>query len=274
MMSALTSAKTRLARAALAALATAALLPGAASAQNDGNVSLSSGVDFANKYYFRGIVQETSGFIAQPYLEASIDFGAASFTAGTWNSLHSAAPDDLDPKIWYESDFYAGLGFGGDIWEAGITYTAYMSPNQQFGTVKEVAFNVGFSDPIGLSPSITLAVELGDAGAAGEDSGSYFEVGVEPAIPLADDAPVSLSIPVTLGLGSGYYDPDGVNGAFGFFNVGLSLGIPLSGVPAEYGSWELAGGVSALVFGDALKTINGTTSSVEPIITFGLSIGY
>ena len=32
---------------------------------NNGNVSLSSGVDIVNKYYFRGIVQETGGFIAQ-----------------------------------------------------------------------------------------------------------------------------------------------------------------------------------------------------------------
>ena len=44
-----------------------------ASAQNDGNVSVSTGIDFVNDYYFRGIVQETKGAISQPYIEAGLD---------------------------------------------------------------------------------------------------------------------------------------------------------------------------------------------------------
>jgi hypothetical protein len=65
-------------------------------AGNNGAVSVAAGIDFSNAYYFRGIIQETEGFIAQPFLEAGIslfegDSGlqSVSVTSGLWNSLHS-----------------------------------------------------------------------------------------------------------------------------------------------------------------------------------------
>ena len=58
------------------------------------------------------------------------------------------------------------------------------------------------------------------------------------------DAPVSLSFPVAVGLSpSNYYNPGGVNHAFGFFSVGASIGVPLN-VPEGYGEWGLGLGVS------------------------------
>ena len=108
----MTSTRTRAianrpARAALAAVAASVLLAGPAAAQNDGNISMSAGADIVNKYYFRGIVQETGGFIMQPYLDASISFGAASITAGTWSSLHSRGDAGFAgaPESFYETDF-------------------------------------------------------------------------------------------------------------------------------------------------------------------------
>jgi hypothetical protein len=272
----LTSATTRLARVALAVTVTLGLLSGTATAQNDGNVSLGAGVDFVNEYYFRGIIQENQGFIAQPFLEGGFTFGNASITAGTWSSLHSdhGIPDGgSSPQIWYESDFYAGVGFGADMWEAGATYTAYTSPNGSFGTVHELAFSLGISDPVGLSPSVTVAIELDGQADGGTNEGTYLELGVEPAIPLPDDAPIGLSVPVAVGLSlSDYYEVNGESDSYGFFSVGIMASIPLSGVPAEYGSWEIAGGVQFLMFGDALEAING--DDFRPIGVFGLSLGY
>ena len=272
----LTSPTTRLARFALALTISAGLLTGTAAAQNDGNVSLGAGVDFVNEYYFRGIIQENSGFIAEPFLEGAITFGNASITAGTWSSLHSdhGVPDGgSSPQIWYESDFYAGVGFGADLWEAGATYTAYTSPNGSFGTVHEIAFNVGFSDPVGLSPSVTVAIEVDGQADGGSDEGTYLELGVEPAIPLPDGAPIGLSIPVAVGLSlNKYYEANGEDDTFGFFNIGIMASIPLSGVPAQYGAWEITGGVQFLAFGDALEAING--DDFQPIGIFGLSLGY
>ena len=269
----------RITRVLLAVLAAVVLAAGTASAQNEGRVSVGAGIDFSTSYYFRGIVQETSGFIAQPYLEAGLslyegDNGSVSLTAGTWNSLHSADDAGFDgaPGIYYENDFYAGLGFGfAGGWGADVTYTAYMSPRGSWGTVKELA--VGLSHDDVIAPYITLAFEI-DGSAAGDNEGTYLELGIEPSLPL-EDAPVSVSFPVAIGLSpSDYYDPGGVNEAFGFFNVGAMLGVPLSGVPAEWGSWEFTAGIQLLFFGDGLKAINGSDDGVEPIGIFGISLGY
>ena len=269
----------RITRVLLAAAAALALTAGTASAQNEGRVSVGAGIDFSSSYYFRGIVQETGGFIAQPYLEAGLSLfdgenGSVSLAAGTWSSLHSRGDAGFAgaPESFYETDFYAGLGFGfANGFGADVTYTAYMSPRGSWGTVKELA--VGLSHDDILAPYVTLAFEM-DGSAAGDNEGTYLELGVEPSLPL-DDAPVGVSFPVAIGLSpSDYYDPGGVNEVFGFFSVGATLGVPLSGIPAEWGSWELTAGVQLLFFGDGLKAVNGSDDGVEPIGIFGLSLGY
>ena len=269
----------RIARVLLAVVAALALTVGTASAQNEGRVSVGAGIDFSTSYYFRGIVQETGGFIAQPYLEAGLSLfegenGSVSLAAGTWSSLHSVGDAGFDgaPASFYETDFYAGLGFGfANGFGADVTYTAYMSPRGSWGTVKELAIGLSHDDVI--APYITLAFEI-DGSAAGDNEGTYLELGIEPSLPL-DDAPVGVSFPVAIGLSpSDYYDPGGVNETFGFFSVGAMLGVPISGVPAEYGSWEFTAGVQLLLFGDALKVVNGSDDGVEPIAIFGLSLGY
>ena len=275
----------RIARVLLAVLAAVALTAGTASAQNEGRVSVGAGIDFVTSYYFRGIVQETGGFIAQPYLEAGLslyegDNGSASLAAGTWNSLHSRTDAGFAgaPHIYYETDFYAGLGFGfAGGWGADVTYTAYMSPRGSWGTTKELA--VGLSHDDVIAPYVTLAFEMFGGADGGPNEGSYLELGIEPSLPL-EDAPVSVSFPVAVGLSlADYYEyatPGGMleDGTFGFFNVGATVGIPISGIPAEWGSWEFAAGVQLLFFGDALKAINGSDDGVEPIAIFGLSLGY
>ena len=251
--------------------AAAGLATPAAAQGNNGNVSLSSGVDIVNQYYFRGIVQETGGFIAQPFLDGSIGFGAASITAGTWSSLHSRGDEGFAgaPTSFYETDFYAGIGGAAGPVGLDVTYTAYMSPRGSWGTVKELA--LGFSLDNVAAPYATVAFEV-SGNAAGDSGGTYFELGIEPSAPL--DGPVSLSFPVAIGMSpSNYYNPGGVNHAFGFFSAGASIGIPLN-VPEEYGSWELGLGVNALVFGEGLKQINGDDSGAKIIALFGLGLGY
>ena len=267
----------RLTRGVLAAAAVSVLLAGPAAAQNSGNVSMSAGSDIVNQYYFRGIIQETSGFIMQPFLDASISFGNASITAGTWSSLHSAGDPGFDgaPESFYETDFYAGIGGSAGAVGVDVTYTAYMSPRGSWGTTKEIA--LGLSHDSAVAPYATFAFELSGGAEGGPNKGSYFELGVEPSAPL--DGPIGVSFPVTLGMSLSnyfeYMDAGGAmtDGKFGFFSVGASIGIPLS-TPEEYGSWELGLGVSALVFGEALKAINGEDSGFKPIALFGLSVGY
>ena len=275
-------------RVPLAALVACGLMLGTAAAQdapNSGAVSAGTGVDFGSSYYFRGIIQETKGFIAQPYLEAGLTLlegdgalNSLSVTAGTWSSLHSGpsgsggAPGD--PQMWYETDFYASLSLGlAEAWSADVTYTAYMSPNQSFGTVKELSFGLGYDDGV-LGPYATLAVELDGQADGGLNRGTYLELGVEPALAMPGSE-AGLSFPVAVGLSlNDYYEGAAGDETFGFFNVGAIVSAPIAGIPAKYGSWEISAGVNFLVFGDALKAINGSADDFEPIGVFGISLSY
>lgn len=264
--------------------------PGAASAQEAQEpsttaASASTGLDLGSSYYFRGIIQETTGVIAQPYFEAGLtlyeaDSGLQSVavTVGTWSSLHSgpSGTDGAsgDPAMWYESDFYASVGLGfADAWSTDITYTAYMSPNQSFGTVKEMAIGLAYDDGL-LSPSATLAVELDGQADGGLNEGTYLELGIEPGMSFPNST-IGASFPVAVGLSlKDYYEADTGNTTFGFFSVGAMLSVPITGIPARYGSWEMTGGVNFLMFGDALKAVNGSADDFEPIGMFGISFGY
>ena len=275
------------------------LTPAVALAQpNTGKVSISTGLDFSHAYFFRGIIQETDGFIAQPYGEIAFELfedteglNTGSLVLGFWNSLHSGPSGSGGPSVnttaWYEMDFYAGLSLGlVGQWQADVVYTQYMSPNDTFSTVKELALSLAFDDSermgaLALAPYVMLAIET-SGNAAGIDSGAYVEFGVEPGLPL-EDSPVSLTFPVTLGLSlSDYYqnvDPMvsmvGDNDAFGYFDLGLiaSVPLPLLGVNESYGSWEVSGGVHLLFLGDSLEALNAG-DQFQAIGSFGVSIGY
>src|SRR5262245_29661525 len=155
-----------------------------------GAVTLTASIDFANAYFFRGIPQDDTGVIMWP----SGDLGFALFSGsgglksisvnvGTWNSLHtgSAGSDGPSGKLWYESDFYATAGFGfGRGTTAGVTYTAYTSPNGSFGTVKEISFKVAVDDSgalgsFAVKPYAVLAHELDGQADGGANEGTYLE---------------------------------------------------------------------------------------------------
>ena len=179
---------------------------------NSGKVSVSTGTDFSHAYFFRGIVQERSGIVAQPYMDMTFSLfegteglNSVTFTIGQWNSLHTGPTGNAWPATnvgaWYESDFYTGFAFGIDNWDVGLTYTAYLSPNDTFGTVKEVALSLAVDDSMllgrfTLSPYVRMAIELGGQADGGAGEGVYFELGVEPGLSL-EGTPVSLSFPVT-----------------------------------------------------------------------------
>ena len=270
----------RLTLAALAVMTVFTLMLGSAAAQEDGNqgkVSVGAGIDFASQYFFRGIIQETEGAIAQPYLEAGIALGDyVTVTGGIWNSLHSGptgSDGPGDPAMWYESDFYASAGFAlSDAWSADVTYTGYTSPNGTFGTVKELSTGIAYDDGL-FGPYATFAFELDGQADGGLREGNYLEIGAGPGLALGD-SPVGLSFPVAIGLSmKDYYEVDGQSDTFGFFQFGAIASVALP-MPVEYGSWELSGGINFLTFGDALKSINGADDGFQPIGVFGLSLGY
>lgn len=257
-------------------------------------------VGWVSQYYFRGIVQETSGAIFQPGADVGLNLfsgsGAVSSVdlhAGVWASIHDGptgdlAPTTVGPAHWYEADLTAGLSLTfAEMIGLDIAYVGYFSPNGRFATVHEL--DVGLSgddssawtDAIdgrfgGFQPWLTLAAEL-DGSAFGANSGLYLELGIAPSFALVDHDAVSLglSIPVAVGLGLGdYYDPAGGAEVFGTFSAGASLDLGLAFIPAPYGEWTLSAGANALLLGDALAAANAGGDSFELLGTVGLGVAY
>lgn len=282
----------------LAAFVLAPAVGGAeeAKAPNTGRISLSAGLDYTTNYYFRGIVQETEDLILQPYgsltfklYEGTAGLTGLSLTAGTWNSLHwgptgvDGGASTTDPEVWYESDFYVSLA--AQLFQDltfSTTYTAYMSPNDFFQTVQEVAFGLSYNDskllgPFALNPSVLVAIETDGQADAGAHRGVYLQLGVAPGFTLFSNTsyPVSVSVPLTLGLSlSEYYEfATGDDDTFGYFSAGITASLPLAFIPAAFGSWQFKGGVQLLALGDNLKLVN-RDDDFEVIGTFGIALAY
>jgi hypothetical protein len=257
---------------------------------NPGNLTFTGSMDFLNTYMFRGIRQDDTKVIMWPALDLGMsvysgDGGlkSAAINVGSWNSLHtgSAGSDGPSGKLWYEGDFYAtlGLGFGGGV-ALSTTYTAYTSPNNAFSTVKELAVKLAVDDSpylgaAALKPDGLVAQEfdtapgLGQAD-AGENAGTYLELGVAPG--WASDA-VALAFPVKVGVSAGdYYELAGVDNKFGYASVAALVTVPLGGT-TMFGAWNVHGGVEFQALGDTTKAINGGDSS-KIIGSFGFGLSY
>jgi hypothetical protein len=268
---------------------------------NPGALTFTGGVDFPTIYFFRGTRQETEPKLTMwPYAGLGIalfsgDGGLKSVgvNVGLWNSLHTGSSGSNEETggngyAHYEEDFYTtlNLGFGGGV-TVGATYMALTSPNLRFNTVKE--FQLKVSKAHMLAPYAFLAWELTDDGQAdaGSNKGTYLELGVAPSFPLVADGP-TLAIPVKFGLGlKDYYEaptgdnfdgPTSDNSAFGFFDVGALVTVPLKGIPSKFGAWNIHGGVDVLFLGHGTKYFNmnsdGEREDNKFIALFGIGVGY
>lgn len=262
----------------------AAPAPAAPVDPNPGAISFTGNMDIlaGTPYIFRGIVQEAkpkltlwpAGDIGIALFSGTNTLKSASVNFGVWNSLHtgSSGLDHNSKKQHYEEDFYAALGLGFARAAFTTTYTAYTSPNGLFNTVHEIAFKTAIVHKV--SPYVLLAQELGAAGAdGGANRGTYLELGIGPSWPLAGGK-ATIGIPVKVGLSvNNYYELNGVDNKFGFFDVGALVTVPLTGIPAHYGAWNVHFGGDAFLFGETTKAINAGKKS-KGVFLFGFGVGY
>jgi hypothetical protein len=263
---------------------------------NTGRINLTLGADWTSAYFFRGIRQETDGFILQPYGEIAFKLVESAgpmanlvFSLGSWNSLHTGGNTGpgceacSDPKMWYESDFIVKLGatFFEDL-TVGLVYTAYMSPNDLFGTVQELGLSVAYNDSkllgaFALNPSLLFAGEIKGQADAGSKQGIYLQLGVSPGYTFFSEAtyPLSLSFPVILGLSvRDYYEFGGSdNPVFGYVQWGPALSVPLAFIPTALGKWQIKAGVSFLNLGETLKKVNNG-DAFQVLGTVGIALTY
>lgn len=290
---------------AIVALLTVASLGQVSVAQEEGaGPSASFGLDVTTHYFFRGIMQEDQGFIAMPWgefglpiFESDGPIQSLSWTTGVWASLHDentgAGGASFDPNLgqlvpdngfddtFYEFDFYTGVSVGfADAFSFDTVYTSYMSPNNAFKTIQEIGFGLSVDDAallgtdLGLNPYFMLVFETADKGGS-EDQ--YAELGVEPSLTLveSEDAPISVSFPVTVGfsLSDYYVEANGDEDEFGYATVGANVSMPLAMVPEHMGSWEAHAGVDLYFLGNATEAANNG-DDFEVVGTFGVSVSY
>jgi hypothetical protein len=283
----------------MACATTAALLLVSASAfaqdkdPNPGAMTLTASFDFLNQYMFRGIRQNSSGIAMWP----AVDLGIATYSGegglkslgvnfGTWNSLHTGdtGSDGPSGKLWYESDFYASLGFGfGGGTSFTTTYTSYTSPNGSYSTVKEIMFKLAVDDSSHLGkgavkPYVIVAREFdaeidgltnGQAD-GGLNAGTYLEIGGAPSY-AGKKASVAFPIKAGFSLGD-YYELAGVDNKFGYFSIAAIGTVPLGGT-TNFGAWNLHGGVEYQRLGTTTQAFNGGEKN-QIIGSIGLGFTY
>ena len=253
-------------------------------APNQGNVSLSAGIDFPTAYFFRGILQERDGFIMWPWANIGIkvfenDTGqSVTLKAGIWNSFQSnkTLESGSGPSNWYEADIIGGVGVGlTEYLTLDLSYIAYASPNGAFNTVQEFDAGLSLNDSewlgaFAIKPSMIWAFELENAAFGGTqefgpNEGIYLQLGANPGYTFAAESeyPVTLSVPLQLGLSvSDYYeivDEDGAtieDQTFGFFDFGVALSVPLSFIDSKYGSWAVTGAFHGISLSKTLADAN------------------
>lgn len=262
------------------------LVPAAVSAQgtpgdpNTGRLTFTGGVDAPTVYVFRGILQESDPKVTLwPYGDIGITLASGdgsiksvNLNVGVWNSLQtgSSGSAGFTEHAHYEEDFYSTLSVGlAKGITAGLTYTAYTSPNMMSNTVKEMSVRVAQSGR--LHPYGLVALELGEYGAdGGRNTGSYLELGVAPGWSMGR---LALNVPVRLGMSLGdYYELNGTDHAFGYLSAGGLVTLPLSGTSSPFGAWNIHGGVDVLTLGDTTRTFNaGERTKVLGLVGVGVS---
>ena len=103
-------------------------------------------------------------------------------------------------------------------------------------------------------------------------------LGVSPSWPLGGGR-VTLAVPIKVGFSlSDYYELEGQDNNFGFFDIGGLLTIPLTAVGSQFGNWNFHAGVDLLAFGETTEALNvdedGDTSNNRVIGLFGIGCSY
>jgi hypothetical protein len=205
------------------------------------------GFTWTTAYLSRGVVQEDSGFIGQPFVDLYIKMyegdgfvNKIQLNLGLWASLHSAktgASQGTRLGAFYEFDWLPGIAV---TFAKNFTFTVswyefdFISSGGRSGNLN---MNLGYDDTdllgaLALHPHVAvLKGFIGNpSGLPGADNSWYYEAGIAPGFPIG---PVSVTLPVTAGFGDAFYNGD----AFGYVSAGASLSVPLAFIPEGYGTW-------------------------------------
>jgi hypothetical protein len=249
-------------------LAVLAALVGSANgaAAQDSRFSGVLQLDLTNAYYFRGILNEKGGFIAQPWGEAYVNLYGSDdgfirdVTAGfgVWMSIHSRETLATNsPTSLYEVDYYplVSVDFAGGV-NLLTTYYFYDSPNGAWDqAVQELNFKLSWDDSEALgafavAPYMNFAIETYGT-SLGSNSGTGLQLGIAPTFYENDHFSISGGAEIGLTIGDYYEEVDSNENTFGYANLGVGVGVPIND------TFETSLGFKYFIFGDDLQTVNG-----------------
>jgi len=221
------------------------------------------GVQFVSAYFTRGIMQQNQGAIVQPYADLYFALyqgdgfvNKVSLNLSIWSSIHSHHPGNLSTtKDWYEFDYTPGVAVTfAKNFTLTSSYFEYDSPAGYFSPERSLNFNLAFDDTdylhaFALHPHFTYLRELSGVAGLGKH-GNYYEVGITPGLaPITAPfiGPVTFTFPITVGLGSSGFYNNGIKGGgngYGYTSAGIDASIPISFIPAAYGTWTFTAGAT------------------------------
>jgi hypothetical protein len=255
-------------------------------------------------YITRGVLLENQGVIYQNVGELYFKLSeepAVTAIVGMFNSVHDEATDaglsEVDPDTgepafrnsvtkWYEFDWWAGAAF--DVvpnLNLSLLYQEFHSPNGGFGLCKNVQAKLSYNDAanwgdsgFALKPYGIAFLELDGKAGTGPDEGLYVELGIGPSFALtkSESYPLTLTIPVSIGLGfNDFYEDDEL---FGYASAGAVLSAPVSFIPPQYGAWTASVGGYYYYYGDGVDGFNEANDKSDSdgifVGTVGLGLSF
>lgn len=223
------------------------------------------GVGVVSQYILRGVVNESKGFIAQPYLDLYFKLysgtgfiNKVSLNLGLWSSINSnqtVASPGTSLATWYEFDWMPGMTVTfAKNFALSVTWLDYdfVSSGGRAGSLNT---NLAYDDTdllgaFALHPHVSaMKTMIGNGvGVPGGALGWYYEVGIAPGFTVGKGGtyPLTFTFPMTVGLG-----PETYNGEdYGYFSAGVTAAVPLAFVPSCYGTWTATAGFTYWNLGD------------------------
>ncbi len=243
------------------------------------------GVNFVSEYISRGLVLENQGVIAQPYTdlyfklyEGTGFINKVSLNLGIWSSVHShvQGPVGSTTRNWYEFDYTAGVAVTfAKNFTGTLSYFEFDSPSDAFGASRNINFNLAYDDTdllgkFALHPHAAVLAELHSPGVAGlQSDGWYYEVGIAPS--YTPCPAVTFTMPINAGFGDkDFYAGD----TFGYVSAGLVATVPLTFIPAGYGTWTANAGYTYYYLGDNVASATASGENSQHVFQGGVAIAF
>ncbi len=231
----------------LATASAVALLSSAGSALAQDNISGSAGYSYNSHFISYGadvwgagdewlFDDETTNFF---WFDIALDFDPVTVNFGAWSEVNDNTTSGIGGNI-QEVDIYGGISYTAGIATVGATYQQwfYAGDNEEV-----VDFSLAIDDSelipaFPLSPKVVWHIRANGNDNAGQEDGSAVVVSIAPSIDLGM-AGMGLTFPAGIAF---FLEDDfqgGWDGGYAYSYIGGSLGVPLSFVPEEYGSWSV-----------------------------------